>query len=281
MTRRRSGAGGPFDALGLPSLGGYKAAADTDGTMQSRDHVRARPRRVGFVMALSVLAGCSTYHGLVASRPATAAHAPAATTTSTSAPPAADGQRLALFGFGEGDKKGDGDKKPDEPGATESPDIDCPGVAIRQGASTYQLSGADSGSSALSLRYQASFLRFARECALRAGNVVMKVGVEGRVILGPAGAAGPVTLPVRLAVVKEGLEPKVIWTKFYMVPVTMPPGQPNVLFTHVDEDISFPKPPGDDLDKYVVYVGFDPDSAEAEKKKPVKPAPKPKPKPKS
>ena len=102
----------------------------------------------------------------------------------------------------------------------------------------------------------------------------MKVGVEGRVILGPAGTAGPLTLPVRLAVVKEGLEPRTIWTKFYMVPVVMPPGQPNVLFTHVEEDMSFPNPPGDDLDKYVVYVGFDPDSAEAEKKKPTKPEPK-------
>ena len=91
---------------------------------------------------------------------------------------------------------------------------------------------------------------------------------------GATGAPGPIALPVRLAVVKEGLEPRTIWTKFYMVPVMMPPGQPNVLFTHVEEDMSFPNPPGDDLDKYVVYVGFDPDSAEAEKKKPTKPPPK-------
>jgi hypothetical protein len=218
-------------------------------------------------MALSLLASCSTYHGLFASRSATAAAAPAATTPSASS--AAVGQRLALFGFGEGDKK-----TTPPAAATEAPDIDCPGVEIRQGASTFQQSGTDNGSTALSLRYQANFVRFARECALRAGNVVMKVGVEGRVILGPAGAPGQLALPVRLAVVKEGLEPKTIWTKFYMVPVMMPPGQPNVLFTHVEEDMSFPNPPGDELDTYVVYVGFDPDSAEAEKKKPTKPPPK-------
>jgi hypothetical protein len=233
--------------------------------MQSQDHGRARPRRVGFVMALSVLASCSTYHGLLASRSATAAAGPAATTTSASS---SVGQRLALFGFGEGEKK------TPPAAATETPEIDCPGVEIRQGASTFQQSGADNGSTALSLRYQANFIRFARECALRSGNVAMKVGIEGRVILGPAGAPGPLALPVRLAVVKEGLEPKVIWTKFYMVPVVVPPGQPNVLFTHVEEDLSFPNPPGSDLDAYVVYVGFDPDSAEAEKKKPTKPPPK-------
>ena len=58
---------------------------------------------------------------------------------------------------------------------------------------------------------------------MRAGNVVIKVGVQGRIILGPAGAPGQLTLPVRIALVKEGLEPKTIWTKLYMVPVVMPP----------------------------------------------------------
>ncbi len=219
-------------------------------------------------MALTLLASCSTSHGLFAARSATAAAGPA--TMATSAPPATGGQRLALFGFGEGDKTA----APPANAATEPPDIDCPGVEIRQGASTFQQSGADNGSTALSLRYQANFIRFARECALRAGNVVMKVGVEGRVILGPAGGPGTVALPVRLAVVKEGLEPQTVWTKFYLVPVMVQPGQENVLFTHVEEDMSFPNPPGDDLDKYVVYVGFDPDSAAAEKKKPARPAPK-------
>jgi len=221
-------------------------------------------------MMLGVLASCSTYHGLFAARTATAAGGPAVATTSASSTATSDtlGQRFALFGFGEGDKT-----PPPAAGApTQPPDIDCPGVEVRQGASTFQQSAADNGSAALSLRYQASFIRFARECAVRAGNVVMKVGVEGRVILGPAGTTGQLELPVRLAVVKEGLEPQTIWTKFYMVPVVMPPGQPNVVFTHVEEDMSFANPPGDDLDKYVVYVGFDPDSAAAEKKKPVKPA---------
>src|SRR5690348_2161883 len=123
--------------------------------MQSPDHGRARPRRVGSLLALSLLASCSTYHGLFAARSATAAAGPARTASST-----AIGQRLALFGFGEGDKK-----PPEAAAATETPEIDCPGVEIRQGASTFQQSGADNGSTALSLRYQANFIKFARECA--------------------------------------------------------------------------------------------------------------------
>ena len=159
-------------------------------------------------------------------------------------------------------------------------DLDCPSVEIRQGASTYAQSVEDNGSAALSLRYQASFVRFARECALRAGNVTMKVGIEGRVILGPAGTPGQTTLPVRLAVVKEGLSPETIWTKFYMVPVMLQPGEGNATFTQVEEDMTFPMPPGNQFDQYVVYVGFDPNSATPEpKKKPVRPVRKPKPRP--
>jgi hypothetical protein len=150
-------------------------------------------------------------------------------------------------------------------------DIDCPGVEIRQGASTFQDSGPDNGSAALSLRFQANFVRSARSCVLRAGNVAMKVGVEGRLILGPAGTPGTFTLPVRLAVVKEGIEPKTIWTKFYQVPVTVAPGESNIAFTHVEEDMSFPMPPGNELDAYVIYVGFDPQGAPEPKKKPARP----------
>lgn len=132
----------------------------------------------------------------------------------------------------------------------------------------------------MSLRYQANFVRFARECALRGKDVTMKVGVEGRVILGPAGTPGETALPIRLAVVKEGLNPQTVWTKFYMVPVTLQPGQPFATFTHVEEDMTFPMPPGNQFDQYVIYVGFDPQSAAPEpRKKPVKPARKPKPRP--
>src|SRR5262249_3818181 len=98
---------------------------------------------------------------------------------------------------------------------------------------------------------------------------------EGRLILGPAGAAGTISLPVRLALVREGVEPKTIWTKFAMVPVMMPPGESNVIFTHVEENVSFPMPSAKDFDAYVIYVGFDPDSAAPEqKKRPAKPTPK-------
>jgi hypothetical protein len=84
----------------------------------------------------------------------------------------------------------------------------------------------------------------------------MKVGVQGRVIVGPVGEAGTLDVPLRLALVQEGASPKTIWTKLYRVPVSIAGGQPNVPFVHV-EDISVPKPSAADLQAYVVYAGFD------------------------
>ena len=105
----------------------------------------------------------------------------------------------------------------------------------------------------------------------------MKVGIEGRVITGPAGGPGTIDVPLRIAVVQEGIHPKTITSKFARVEVAVGSAVDRVLFTHIDPDISFPMPqPIADIDAYVVYVGFDPMGAQPEKKKP---AGKPKKKP--
>ena len=85
----------------------------------------------------------------------------------------------------------------------------------------------------------------------------MRVGVQGRVVLGPAGTSGTLELPLRYAVVQEGGEPKTLYTKLYRVPVGIGEGQPNVAFTHIEEAISVPMPSAAVFDSYVIYVGFD------------------------
>jgi hypothetical protein len=138
------------------------------------------------------------------------------------------------------------------------PNIDCPSVTVRSGAATLAVNapGADPGPT--NLRFQASVSQTARECAVSAGNMTMRVGIQGRVILGPAGTPGKVEVPMRLALVREGVEPRTIWTKLYRVPVNVPQGESNVPFVQVEEGMSFPVPGRDDLEAYVVYVGFDP-----------------------
>jgi hypothetical protein len=158
-------------------------------------------------------------------------------------------------------------------------DVECPTVEVRTGAATLMIGGkaGENEPSAIDLRYQGTIVRTARECHVSAGVMTMKVGIEGRVITGPAGGPGTVVVPLRIAVVQEGINPKTIASKFARIEVGITSAVDRVPFTHVDPDVSFPMPARvADIDSYVVYVGFDPVGAQQEKKKP---APKSKPKP--
>lgn len=152
-------------------------------------------------------------------------------------------------------------------------DFDCPSVEIRSGASTLTITESGGRAAAegtpLALRYQGSIVRTARECSLSAGNVNLRVGIEGRIVLGPAGGPGEVHVPLRIAVVEEGPNPKTVVTKLYRTVVAIPPDQGNSNFSYVAEDLSFPMPRGGAIDKYVIYLGFDP---QAEPARPARPA---------
>lgn len=147
-------------------------------------------------------------------------------------------------------------------GATAGPGApyqDCPGVAIREGASTLQVGlkpGAVSDNN--EVRYQGTITRNARDCTQFGGQVNARVGIQGRIIVGPAGAPPVVDVPIRVAVVQEGVQPKTIATKLYRTQVDLA-GQDNVSFSFVAEDVAFPTPTPETVSAYVIYIGFDPE----------------------
>jgi hypothetical protein len=152
-----------------------------------------------------------------------------------------------------------GPPAPLQPGQAAKPpeDLpDCPTIDVRQGASTLPVYGSGEAA-ATNLRYQATIAQMARECAFGDATLTIKVGVQGRILLGPAGGPGQLDVPLRMALVHEGPEPRTLWTKLQKIRVNVPPGQTNVTFTHVEEGISVPKPRGADIDNYIIYVGFD------------------------
>jgi hypothetical protein len=160
-------------------------------------------------------------------------------------------------------------------------DVNCPPVEVRQGASTLTIGADSSNKSAMALKYQGEFMREARDCAVVGGNLVMRIGVQGRVIPGPLGGPGQVEVPLRIAVVQEtpgGARP--IATKFIRIPVAVT-NNDGGLFTHVEAGLNFPLPtPMSYLDDYIVYVGFDTFSAQAQDKQKEQPAPRARSKPK-
>lgn len=159
------------------------------------------------------------------------------------------------------------------------PAVECPFIDIREGASTLTIPPPTGENNAMALKYQGTFVRAARECLVANGQVTMKVGVQGRIIVGPAGGPGQVEVPLRIAIVDAPpVNPKTIITKLIRIPVTVGSADQNTSFTHIEEGLTFPLPKDGSLDNYIVYIGFDPIGAEAQTKE--KPAPKAKPKPK-
>jgi hypothetical protein len=157
-----------------------------------------------------------------------------------------------------------------------TPSYNCPGVDIRPGASTLNIAARSAQATAGDLRYQISFAQTARECIVTGDSMSIKVGVQGRIILGPMGGPGIVDVPLRYAVVREGPQPRTIATKFKRLPVTVPADQTHVPFLDVEERLAFPLPPGNEIDAYVIYVGFD-DLGDKSEKKPAKSTRKPAP----
>jgi hypothetical protein len=146
----------------------------------------------------------------------------------------------------------------------------CPTVDVRTGAGTLAVATKTQGATASDLRYQVTVVELARQCALVDGLIRMRVGVQARAVVGPAGSPGQIDVPLRYAVVREGVEPKTIVTKLRRIPVAMTSDALNVLFTDIEEDLSFPLPPVDELQAYIVYVGFDDAGQRSERQAPAK-----------
>lgn len=168
-----------------------------------------------------------------------------------------------MFGI----KKSQPERAAPVPGDTASvpDDLTCPFVAIRSGASTYAVGAPGKPASGTDLRYQATIHETARECDYNTDThqIAIKVGIRGRVIVGPAGAPPTVEVPLRIAVVEDGVSPKTIATKAYTTTVSLS-GDEGGTYSFVSDDISYPVPESAAADRYVFYVGFDPQALKPE-----------------
>ena len=154
---------------------------------------------------------------------------------------------------------------PNAPAAEVDPDLTCPPVAIRAGASTFAIAAPGKQPVGNDLRYQATIAKTARECSINAGQITARIGIQGRVIAGPAGAPSTVQIPLRVAVVQAGVGEKVIATKAYQTTVSLSEDS-SVPFTLIADDLVYPAPVGAVADSYVFYIGFDPQALKPEPK---------------
>jgi hypothetical protein len=144
-------------------------------------------------------------------------------------------------------------------------ELSCPSVRIRAGASTYAVGLPGKPATGSDLRYQATIVRTARDCTLTGDQITARIGIQGRVIGGPAWTPGEVQIPVRVAVVQGGVREQTIATKAYQTTVPMSDSS-SVPFSLVVEDLLYPVPPGAVGDSYIFYIGFDPQALKPEPK---------------
>ncbi|WP_050424215.1 hypothetical protein [Bradyrhizobium tropiciagri] len=170
----------------------------------------------------------------------------------------------SLFGGGSSDSKPATAAAP-QPLSDADAGLTCPPVQIRSGASTYSV--AQDGKEAVGndVKFLASITRTARECNLNSGQITAKIGIQGRIIVGPQGAPPSVQVPLRVAVVKGGVGEKTIATKAYTTTVQMDDSG-SVPFSLVAEDVVYPAPSAAENDDYIFYIGFDPQALKPEPK---------------
>lgn len=128
----------------------------------------------------------------------------------------------------------------------------CPELRVLEGAELLRRYERGHEDDPKYIVWQASFGETARECLYdQQGGLTLKVGVSGRVIAGPKGGAGDVTVPFKVAVVKY--KEAVLANEAQTLTITIPPAG-STTFTQVRE-INVPSP-GNDRD-YIIYLGFD------------------------
>jgi hypothetical protein len=138
----------------------------------------------------------------------------------------------------------------------------CPLVLILEGTAASQAYNGSPPSSG-NLKYQYSLTDTARECTLEGDQLAIKIGVAGKVLLGPAGSPGSFSVPVRMAVLHErNNEP--VTSKIYHAAVTVPTGGTEADFTIVSDPLRVPFIQDHAEDDYTIKVGID-DAAPAAK----------------
>jgi len=106
----------------------------------------------------------------------------------------------------------------------------------------------------LAVMHRGEITKTARECHIEPGRITVKYGFSGRVLLGPKGKSGRVTLPLNVFVTDAKREK--LLTDKVAVDVDIALEKPIGYFSLV-RTVTFPFPEGSRPAEFEVFVGFD------------------------
>jgi len=129
---------------------------------------------------------------------------------------------------------------------------ECPPIKVRNGGEALFSYAKNKVGDARALNFQAVIDKQSRNCVVSNGLITVKMGVVGRVLLGPAGEPQEFSIPLRFAVEREDVA---IFTQKYDIPVNVTPPNQSEEFVKVVENVAIPYLGGENI---TIWVGFDP-----------------------
>lgn len=127
----------------------------------------------------------------------------------------------------------------------------CPPVTLRDGTASYRTYAKGGKDDPSKVVYQASLADTTRQCVQTADALKVTVVAQGRVVAGPAGGPGKLTMPIRVAATDGD---KTLYSELTQYPVDVPPGSANAQFVFTKTDVTLPAGAGADAK---IFIGFD------------------------
>jgi hypothetical protein len=128
---------------------------------------------------------------------------------------------------------------------------ECPPIKVRPGSEALFSYGGGEVGNPNDLSFQAVIDKQSRNCVVSDGKISIKMGVVGRLLLGPSGNVNNVTVPLRFAIERDSVA---LFSEKYDIPVTVTPPNQSEEFVKVVENVDIPYLGGEQI---TIWVGFD------------------------
>ncbi|MBY4592348.1 hypothetical protein RJJ37_01555 [Rhizobium redzepovicii] len=135
----------------------------------------------------------------------------------------------------------------------------CPQIFMRDQDAIFRTYAKGKKDDAQQIVFQASFGDYTRQCTLNEANLTMTIVAQLRLITGPAGAPGPVTLPIRVTILDGET---VLYSEVTKFPTEIPAGAPGTQVIFRKDGIKMPVGAGALVR---VNIGFDTQPAKTKK----------------
>ncbi len=127
----------------------------------------------------------------------------------------------------------------------------CPQVYLRDGTAVYRTYAKGAKDDPQQVALQATLADSTRKCVQNESQLTVTVMVQGRAVTGPAGSAGTVTLPIRVAAT-DGKE--TLYSELTKFNVDIPADSGTTQFVFTNDKVVIPGGAGSFAK---IYVGFD------------------------